>query len=117
MAVSKKYASVVSIDYKLETVSIGDKIQFQHDPTNQYDKQAITATLASTKETIGFMSASPHTTLKGCETNKQLIQYIPSPQIPLIGTVIQKEEVSLRNGTFSTVLKVEIYVVIKDKAV
>lgn len=117
MAVTKKFASVVSIDYKLETVSIGDKIQFQHDPTNEYDKLAINAYLATTKEKIGYMTASPHTTLPGCETNKQMVQYIPSPQIPLIGTVIQKEEVSLRNGTFSTVLKVEIYVVIKDKAV
>lgn len=117
MAVMKKYATVVSVDYKLETVSIGDKIQFQHDPTNEYDKEAINAYLATSKEKIGYMTASPHTTLTGCETNKELIQYIPSPTVPLIGTVLKKEEVSFRNGSFSTVLKVEIYVVIKDEAV
>lgn len=117
MAVTKKLATVVSIDYRLETVSIGEKIQFQHDPTNAYDNMAINAYLSTTKEQIGYMAASPHTTLAGCEMNKQMVQYIPSPDIPLIGTVIQKKEVSLRNGTFSTVLKVEIYVVIKDKAV
>ena len=117
MAVTKKFATVVSIDYKLETVSIGEKIQFQHDPTNQYDDKAINAYLASSKEKIGFMTASPHTTLPGCETNKEMLPYIPSPTVPLIGTVLKKDEVSLRNGSFSTVLKVEIHVVIKDQAV
>lgn len=117
MAVIKKFATIVSIDYDLSNVQIGEKVQFSHNRNNEFDKNAIDAIRVSGKEKIGYMSASAHTTLPGCANNSQLIRFIPSPTVPLIGTVVEKKDISFRNGTIAPVLKVEIYVVIQDKAV
>lgn len=117
MPLIKKFATIVSVDYNLSEVSVGEQVQFLHDKNNEYDKNAINAFRSSTKEKIGYMSASPHTTLAGCETNKLLIAYIPSETVPLIGTVLEKKQISMKNGTISTALKVELFVVSNDKAV
>ena len=100
----------------MDTIQIGENIYLKHNPNNQYDKNAIDATRALGNQEIGYMTASVHTTLPGCENNSQLIQYISS-SIPLIGVVVEKKEVCFRNGDISSVLKIEIYVDIQDEAV
>lgn len=117
MPVIRKLATVVSVDYELSDVSVGESIHFLPDVNNAYDKCAINAFRPGEKEKIGYMTASPHTTLPGCENNRQLIGFMPSATVPLVGTVVEKKEVSFRNGTISTVLKVELYVVEKVQAV
>lgn len=108
MAVRKTYATIVSIDYNLNTIQLGENIYLIHNPNNAYDKNAIDATRALGNEMIGYMTASAHTTLPGCENNSQLVQYT-STSIPLIGVVVDKREVCFKNGDISTVLKVEIH--------
>lgn len=115
MGVRVKYATVVSVDFDLTEIEVGEQVHFKHDPHNAYDASAIDAIRGTSKEKIGYMSASPHTTLSGCVVNKELLPYIPSGDVPLIGTVVEVKSVPFRNGTIAKALKVEIYVVEKSQ--
>lgn len=117
MAVERKLGTVVSIDFDLSELSLGEKIFLRHDAQNQYDKNAIQAIRASDKSILGFVSAQPHTTLPGCSMNVDLLPYIPSTEIPLVGQVVGKSEVSFMNGTIAPVVKIEVFVVSKAQAV
>lgn len=118
MAVERKEATVVSLDYDLNELKVGEKVFLRHEADNEFDKNAVLAIRAEDMSTLGYVSASPHTTLSGCVKNTDLVNHIPSKDIPLVAEVISNTEaVSFKNGTIAPVVRVQVHVVIQSQAV
>lgn len=117
MAVVKKYATVVNVDFNLRDIEVGEQVVINHDAKNEWDKKALSVMRFKGKEDIGYVSASPHTTLSGCISNSELFPYLPANGVPLVGKVVSHDSLSFRNGTIAPALIVEILVVTQDRAV
>ncbi|AJD93564.1 hypothetical protein JMA_42470 (plasmid) [Jeotgalibacillus malaysiensis] len=112
--IKQKQVTIVSVEYDLNVVQIGERVLIQHDKQNQHDKHALKVVREINKTDIGFVAASPHTIKNGCVSNSDILRNIPSDTIPLIGKVVRKAEVNYRNGDIVTVLIVEVNVVEPD---
>ena len=118
MAVERKEATVVSIDYDLSELKVGEKIFLRHESDNKFDKNAVLAIRAKDTSILGYVSANAHTTLSGCVKNTDLVNHIPSKDIPLVAEVTSNNEaVSFMNGTIAPVVRVQVHVVNQSQAV
>lgn len=115
--IEPKRVTVVSIEYDLNIVGIGERIVLYRDVNNSYDKKAIVAIRESNGTNLGFVSGSRHTILAGCVSNRELHPFIPSNTIPVVGKVVQKRMVNYRNGDLVTGLIVEVQVIEPDDVV
>lgn len=112
-----KRVTVVSIEYDLNIVGVGERIVLYRDVNNSYDKKAIVAVRESNGMNLGFVSGNKHTVLSGCVSNRVLHPFIPSDAIPVVGKVVQKSMVNFRNGDLVTGLIVEVQVIEPDDVV
>lgn len=109
--IEKKHVTVVSVDYDLDAITLGEKVFIRHDDTNEHDRQALLVYREKEKVDVGYVAASPHTIAKGCVSNKDVFRYIPSKTIPLVGVAVRKTEVNFKNGSIVPALIVELTVV------
>lgn len=110
-SLEKKYLTVVSVDFELDNIAVGEKVLVRHDKDNQYDRQALKVFREKDKVDIGYVSASPHTIKEGCVSNKDIFRFIPSATVPLVGIVVRKTEVNFKNGSITPALVLEVTVV------
>jgi len=105
----RKLVTIISVEYDLDKVKLGEKLLIQHDKNNQYDKKALEVILNETK--IGFVAASPHTIQKDCVSNSDIFLHIPSKTVPLVGTVVKKTDMQFKNGDIVTCLIASVNIV------
>lgn len=112
-----KYVTVVSVESNLNDIPLGEKVFVRHEQGNSFDPYALKVFVARTGQDIGYVSRSPHTMVKGSVPNHEIISYILSPEVPLVGKVVRKANVNFRNGDISPALVLEVQVISTKKAV